>query len=41
MLIEILKFSIAACPLSGISQEIEIDEDKIEKLIAKLTKTLE
>ena len=38
MLVEILNFSIAACPLGGISQDIEIDENKIEKLISKIQK---
>jgi len=39
-LIAILNFSIAACPLQGISQEVEIDADKIEKLITKIEKGL-
>jgi hypothetical protein len=37
----VLKFSISACPLGGISQDIEIDEEKLEKLISKLEKGLE
>jgi hypothetical protein len=32
----VLKFSISACPLGGISQDIEIDEEKLEKLISKI-----
>jgi hypothetical protein len=37
----VLRFSISACPLGGISQDIEIDEEKLEKLISKLEKGLE
>jgi hypothetical protein len=37
----VLKFSISACPLGGISQDIDIDEEKLEKLISKLEKGLE
>lgn len=37
----VLRFSIAACPLGGISQDIEIDEEKLEKLISKMEKGLE
>jgi len=33
----LLNFSIAACPLQGISTEIEIDADKIEKLVTKIS----
>lgn len=40
ILIAILNFSIAACPLEGISTEIEIDADKIEKLVTKMEKSL-
>jgi acetolactate synthase small subunit len=40
-LIAIMQFSIAACPLGSISQEVEIDADKIENLIAKMEKGLE
>jgi hypothetical protein len=36
----VLKFSISACPLGGISQDIEIDEEKLEKIIAKMEKGL-
>ena len=37
----IMQFSIAACPLGSVSQEIEIDSEKIEKLIAKMEKGLQ
>lgn len=37
----VLRFSISACPLGGISQDIEIDEEKLEKLISKMKKGLE
>jgi hypothetical protein len=37
----VLRFSISACPLGGISQDIEIDEEKLEKIISKLEKGLE
>lgn len=37
----VLRFSISACPLGGISQDIEIDEEKLEKLIFKMEKGLE
>jgi hypothetical protein len=40
MLIDISKFSIAACPLGSISQEIEIDADMIDKLISKMENAL-
>jgi hypothetical protein len=36
----VLKFSISACPLGGISPDIEIDEEKLEKIIAKMEKGL-
>lgn len=36
----VLKFSISACPLGGISQDIEIDEEKLEKIISKMEKSL-
>jgi hypothetical protein len=36
ILISIMQFSIAACPLGSISQEIEVDADKLEKIIAKM-----
>ena len=41
ILIAIMQFSIAACPLGSISQEIEIDSEKLEKLIAKMEKGLQ
>jgi hypothetical protein len=37
----VLRFSISACPLGGISQDIDIDEEMLEKLISKLEKGLE
>ena len=37
----ILQFSIAACPLDSVSQEVEVDAEKIEKLIAKMEKGLQ
>lgn len=37
----VLRFSISACPLGGISQDVEIDEEKLEKLISKMEKGLE
>ncbi len=37
----VLRFSISACPLGGISQDIEIDEEKLEKLISKMERGLE
>lgn len=40
MLIDILRFSIAACPLSGISKDVEIDADVLEKLISKMENSL-
>ncbi len=36
ILISIMQFSIAACPLGSVSQEVEIDADKLEKIIAKM-----
>jgi hypothetical protein len=39
-LIAIMQFSIAACPLGSVSQEFEIDAEKLEKLIAKMEKGL-
>ena len=36
----VLKFSIAGCPIESISQEIEIDADKLDKLVAKMEKNL-
>jgi hypothetical protein len=32
----IMQFSIVACPLGGVSQDVEIDTEKLEKLIAKM-----
>ena len=40
-LIAIMKFSIDACPLCSVSQEFEIDAEKLEKLIAKMEKGLQ
>jgi len=40
-IVAVLKFSISACPLGGISQDVEIDEEKLEKLISKMEKGLE
>lgn len=40
MLIDILRFSIAACPLGSISQEVEIDADMIDKLISRMENAL-
>jgi hypothetical protein len=40
MLIDILRFSIAACPLGGIGKDIEIDADMLEKLISKMEDAL-
>lgn len=37
----ILKFSIAACPTDSISQDVEIDADKLDKLAQKMDKSLE
>jgi hypothetical protein len=39
-IVAVLKFSISACPLGGISQDIEIDEEKLEKIISKMEKRL-
>ncbi len=36
ILISIMQFSIAACPLGSVSQEVEVDADKLEKIIAKM-----
>jgi len=40
-IVAVLRFSISACPLGGISQDIEIDEEKLEKIISKMEKGLE
>ena len=37
----VLKFSLAACPTDSISQEVEIDADKIDNLAQKMDKSLE
>ena len=37
----ILKFSITACPTDNISQDVEIDADKLDKLAQKMDKSLE
>ncbi|HEX5457355.1 MAG TPA: hypothetical protein VFX64_03105 [Candidatus Nitrosotalea sp.] len=37
----VLKFSIVACPTDSISQDIEIDADKLDRLAQKMDKVLE
>ncbi len=37
----VLKFSIVACPTDSISQDVEIDADKLDKLVIKMEKILE
>ncbi len=37
----VLKFSIVACPTDSISQDVEIDTDKLDKLAIKMEKSLE
>ncbi|MGB9124422.1 MAG: hypothetical protein WCC55_02575 [Nitrosotalea sp.] len=37
----IMQFSIVACPLGGVSQDVEIDSEKLEKLIAKMDRGLQ
>lgn len=37
----VLKFSITACPTDSISNDIEIDADKLDKLAQKMDKSLE
>ena len=37
----ILKFSISACPTDSISNDVEIDADKLDKLAQKMDKSLE
>ena len=37
----VIKFSIVACPTDNISQDIEIDTDKLDKLAQKMDKSLE
>ena len=39
-LIAIMQFSIAACPLNSVSQEFEVDAEKLEKIIAKMENVL-
>ena len=36
----VLKFSIVACPTDNISQDVEIDADKLDKLAEKMDKSL-
>jgi len=36
----VLKFSIMACPTDSISNEIEIDAEKLDKLAQKMDKSL-
>jgi len=36
----VLKFSIAGCPIESISQEVEIDADKLDKIVLKMEKSL-
>ena len=36
----VLKFSIVACPTDNISQDVEIDSDKLDKLAEKMDKSL-
>lgn len=38
---DVLKFSIVACPTDSISHEVEIDADKLDKLVEKMDKSLE
>ena len=37
----VIKFSIVACPTDNISQDVEIDADKLDKLAQKMDKSLE
>ena len=37
----ILKFSISACPTDSISQDVEIDAEKLDKIAEKMDKSLE
>jgi hypothetical protein len=32
----VLRFSISSCPIESVSHEIEIDEEKLEKITSKL-----
>ncbi|GEM_PF-2105745 len=41
ILVAILQFSITACPLDSVSQDVEIDSEKLERLISKLQKESE
>jgi hypothetical protein len=40
-LIEILKYSLDNCPVESIGKELNITNDKVEDLVAKLGKALE
>lgn len=40
-LIEILKYSLDYCPLESISEELNINGEKVEDLIARLEKALQ
>ena len=37
----VIKFSIVACPTDNISQDVEIDADKLDKLAQKMDKSVE
>ncbi|MFZ0184113.1 MAG: hypothetical protein WAL88_04695 [Nitrosotalea sp.] len=37
---DVLKFSITACPTGNISLDVEIDEDKLDKLAQKMDKSI-
>jgi hypothetical protein len=37
---DVLKFSISACPTGNISLDVEIDEDKLDKLAQKMDTSL-
>ena len=37
----VIKFSIVACPTDNISQDVEIDADKLDRLAQKMDKSLE
>ena len=41
ILTAIMQFSIDACPLGSVSQEVEVDSEKLEKLITKMEKGLQ
>jgi len=38
---EILSYSLEACPVESISEEVEITAEKVEELIEKLERALE